>query len=235
VSPNRSAHDGVQDTAAPRLDAMDTSNGVEAVIARLSASPSGLVYEADGVKSVGTTGTSTPNGIRSSPPPAIRHVAMTSPEDAGAKSDSEAETIVLPGKDGHSPSKIRKSIKHEDKSDDDGMGDAPGVGGENRNGVVELKVAEEGKPSEASIATSMLGKRKRSKHGNGLNKDDAAHHGNSSGLSSVPTSPVAAVRSSFSKPAPSDSDISRSPSPNKVRICPIPIISQTVAHLSVWS
>lgn len=34
----------------------------------------------------------------------------------GASSD--AETIVLPGKDGHSPSKVRK-VKHENKSDDD--------------------------------------------------------------------------------------------------------------------
>ena len=32
--------------------------------------------------------------------------------------NSDAETIVLPGKDGHSPSKVRK-VKHEDKSDDD--------------------------------------------------------------------------------------------------------------------
>ncbi|SPO01116.1 related to nasopharyngeal carcinoma susceptibility protein LZ16 [Cephalotrichum gorgonifer] len=32
--------------------------------------------------------------------------------------NSDAETIVLPGKDGHSPSKVRK-VKHEDKSEDD--------------------------------------------------------------------------------------------------------------------
>ncbi|KAK3333642.1 ankyrin repeat protein [Cercophora scortea] len=38
-------------------------------------------------------------------------------EDGGADGNSDAETIVLPGKDGHSPSKVRKIIKYEDKSD----------------------------------------------------------------------------------------------------------------------
>ncbi|KAF7937658.1 uncharacterized protein EAE98_001972 [Botrytis deweyae] len=41
------------------------------------------------------------------------------PEDTDVKSDSEAETIVLEGKNGHSPSKTRKSIKHEDNSDEE--------------------------------------------------------------------------------------------------------------------
>ncbi|KAK7418805.1 hypothetical protein QQX98_003667 [Neonectria punicea] len=38
--------------------------------------------------------------------------------DAPEDRDSDAETIVLPGKDGHSPSKIRK-VRQEDKSDGD--------------------------------------------------------------------------------------------------------------------
>lgn len=42
------------------------------------------------------------------------------PDDATqADRDSDAETIVLPGKDGHSPSKVRK-VRQEDKSDSEG-------------------------------------------------------------------------------------------------------------------
>ncbi|KAK4227707.1 hypothetical protein QBC38DRAFT_363619 [Podospora fimiseda] len=46
--------------------------------------------------------------------------SQQSPDDDAAAADgnSDAETIVLPGKDGnHSPSKVRKIIKHEEKSD----------------------------------------------------------------------------------------------------------------------
>lgn len=40
-------------------------------------------------------------------------------QDASEDRDSDAETIVLPGKDGHSPSKARK-VRQEDRSDGDG-------------------------------------------------------------------------------------------------------------------
>jgi ankyrin repeat protein len=203
----------VQDTATNRLDAMEGQDNVGAVTPRLSPSSTGLLADADGVKS---TAASTPNGIRSSPPAMVKDVAMdldlsnASPEDTGVKSDSEAETIVLPGKDGHSPSKIRKSIKHEDKSDDEeGISNAPDVGSVDSGEAANKAGLEDG--NESGLATSTLGKRKRVKHVN--NKDESANLGNSSGLSSVPTSPVATTRSSLSKPAASDSDISRSPSP----------------------
>ncbi|RMJ06521.1 hypothetical protein CDV36_013882 [Fusarium kuroshium] len=52
-------------------------------------------------------------------------VNSSSVPDANASEDrdSDAETIVLPGKDGHSPSKARK-VRQEDKSDGDAEGDA---------------------------------------------------------------------------------------------------------------
>ncbi|KAH8758625.1 hypothetical protein BGZ57DRAFT_944455 [Hyaloscypha finlandica] len=136
-----------------------------------------------------------------------RSVSCADVEDAGQKSDSDAETIVLPGKHGHSPSRVRKSIKHEDKSEDEVMTDAPDI-----KDLVERDedAASAARAEKATIATS-LGKRKRTK--NGTSKDDSAHLGNSSGLSSVPTSPVTTTRSSLSKPAASDSDLSKSPSP----------------------
>jgi hypothetical protein len=234
VSLSRSAQDGAQALGTASLDAMDAQDDVPVASAKLPASPPGHVGEG-GKDSID----STQNDFRSSPPAPTHEAAMDldlpnappdeSLEDAAVKSDSEAETIVLPGKDGHSPSKIRKSIKHEDKSDDEEIGDAPDIGSENASGgnageavnMQEYSQGTEGdrhKSSGTSIATSMLGKRKRLKHGagqeddNGSNKVDSAP-GNSSGLSSVPTSPVATTRSSLSKPGASDSDISRSPSP----------------------
>jgi hypothetical protein len=123
--------------------------------------------------------------------------------------DSDAETIVLPGKDGHSPSRTRKSIKHEDKSEDEEMTDAPDI--KDLAGLDEDAALRADKTASESTITTSLGKRKRPK--NGTSRDDAAHLGNSSGLSSVPTSPVATTRSSLSKPAASDSDVSKSPSP----------------------
>ncbi|KAF4495458.1 nasopharyngeal carcinoma susceptibility LZ16 [Fusarium agapanthi] len=46
-------------------------------------------------------------------------------QDALEGRDSDAETIVLPGKDGHSPSKARK-VRQEDRSDGDAHGDNDG-------------------------------------------------------------------------------------------------------------
>jgi hypothetical protein len=236
VSLSKSAQDDAQVLATPSLDAMDAQDDVPVAgaTAKPPVSPSGLVGKGEKAATE-----STPNDFRSSPP-VLTHDTAThldppnrprdgSPEDAGAKSDSEAETIVLPGKDGHSPSKIRKSIKHEDKSDNEDLGDAPDIG--NRRTSVgkvakdvgnkdddQMTEGEDHRPSGSTLATSMLGKRKRSKHpnghgdGNGHSNLDPAP-GNSSGLSSVPTSPVATTRSSLSKPGASDSDISRSPSP----------------------
>ncbi|MBE3049753.1 hypothetical protein IMZ48_46110, partial [Candidatus Bathyarchaeota archaeon] len=48
--------------------------------------------------------------------PSARSSVESSDDRNGNDANSDAETIVLPGKDGHSPSKIRK-VKHEDKSD----------------------------------------------------------------------------------------------------------------------
>ncbi|KAJ4304406.1 hypothetical protein N0V88_002019 [Collariella sp. IMI 366227] len=42
-------------------------------------------------------------------------------EDGTADGNSDAETIVLPGKDGHSPSKVRKIVKHEKSDTEDAV------------------------------------------------------------------------------------------------------------------
>lgn len=244
MSPNHQVDEDVSQKATPGLVSMDAHAVVKAVAARHSASPDGSRVDADGVRSASR---STPNGLRSSPPQLAPYVPMDidAPNevagvvsdidaDADEKSDSEAETIVLPGKDGHSPSKKRKSIKHEDRSDDEDMKDAPivrgssgdvGEGGDDghrENGVDEEAAAKAKAKASDTAASSSLGKRKRkrAKHGNlteeDRNRDTAhmhMHMGNSSGLSSVPTSPVNTTRPSLSKPAAYESDLSHSPSP----------------------
>lgn len=234
VSPNKLAQDGVHDKATLRLDAMDASAKSDAVASRSTASPA-PVGEADGVKTTATSN-STPTGIRSSPPALLQDGAMDlddAPNDSGVKSDSEAETIVLPGKDGHSPSKIRKSIKHEDKSEaddaDELMEELPRLGDRSRDDArhsTEKKkktaLTDGGTDLEAEVATSSnLGKRKRPKNGNNKTKDGLAQnnheghssHDNDSSSLSVPSPSSPIARSSISRPAASDSDASRSPSP----------------------
>ncbi|KAI9740646.1 MAG: Set3 complex subunit with deacetylase activity, meiotic-specific repressor of sporulation proteins [Claussenomyces sp. TS43310] len=125
----------------------------------------------------------TPSNIRSSPPPAANAptIELGAESSAGAKSDSEAETVLLPGVDGYSPSKIRKAIKLEDKTDAGSLDSVE----ERPEDIVDHQARSEG-------ATSTLGKRKRSK--NGIRRNDHQHVGYSSGLSSLPTSPVTLSR-----------------------------------------
>ncbi|RDL40405.1 Ankyrin repeat-containing protein [Venustampulla echinocandica] len=228
MSPNKTGSEDGLDKATLGVDLMNAQEKAKAVAARLSVSPGAIRTEVDAVKSRPANST---NGIRSSPPMLAPSDAMdldtepsngvTTNADATTKSDSEAETIVLPGKNGHSPSKIRKSIKHEDRSEDEDIIDAPSIqspsdGGKSLAQGTLPQVAEKATDSTtagAMVSTSSLGKRKRPKHGTINIKDDPALVGNSSGLSSVPTSPVATTRSSLSKPAASDSEFSKSPSP----------------------
>ncbi|CAG8951584.1 hypothetical protein HYFRA_00007500 [Hymenoscyphus fraxineus] len=206
---------------------MDDSKSARAVPAKDPASPD---RDETGVNEAKNREGTTSNGFHSSPPGITRLDPMDVDEEPsngthasvndGTKSDSEAETIVLPGKDGYSPSKIRKRIKHEDHSD----GDETKSEGGNRSHAARGKAAldlltqsrsvlgdKSAEPNAATTSISSLGKRKRPK--NSSIKDDPAHQGNSSGLSSAPTSPAATGRASLSKPAASDSEVSKSPSP----------------------
>ncbi|KAK2630229.1 hypothetical protein QTJ16_001049 [Diplocarpon rosae] len=192
---------------------MDTQAVVEAVVTRVSAASDASITEPAGLLSRATR---TPNGIRSSPPPTLEQDPnMKTPrpnsvaEDIGEKSDSEAETIVLPGKDGHSPSKVRKSIKHEDRSEDEEMQDAPGA--MSQRVMTAGGYVDGNREHQNETTATSLGKRKRTKHG--ISANNSAHVRNSSGHSSAPTSPVPTTRPPLLKLAASDSEISKSPSP----------------------
>ncbi|KAK1598641.1 uncharacterized protein LY79DRAFT_623302 [Colletotrichum navitas] len=109
---------------------------------------------------------------------------------APADRDSDAETIVLPGKDGHSPSKVRK-VKHEDRSDGEPPAPPPlrkiRDASASRDGDKE-KMAN---PPRLSETASSLGLKKKRIHDQSVRSKDG-----SSGLSSAPTSPPHHMRRS---------------------------------------
>jgi hypothetical protein len=184
---------------------METQDKADEVVSKVGGGAPTIPDLAHDTITTTSTRDVTPAGIRSSPPLlADKLPSLPAPQPAekeethAAKSDSEAETIVLPGKDGYSPSKVRKTIKHEDNSDDDSLRKA-----------ADVKTRDNAGASRQEGAKSALGKRKRSKTGS--SKDD--HPGQSSGLSSVPTSPVRSAHPPRSRPAESNLGASRSSSP----------------------
>ncbi|KAL5354570.1 hypothetical protein ACLOAV_000659 [Pseudogymnoascus australis] len=179
-----------------------------------------------GVDAPGTTESATPLGIKSSPPPlpvpAQARVSTPNVDSEGdatpaSGSDSEAETVVLPGADGYSPSKIRKErkIKLEDKTNENGDDNNMDIDVDTDKDphISQVDVKEEEGQNWNEGAASLLGKRKRSKHGSATRPDDN-HTGNSSGLSSVPTSPAARSLPAPSKRTGSEPIRSRSQSPS---------------------
>lgn len=140
-----------------------------------------------------------------------------SDEDGGADGNSDAETIVLPGKDGHSPSKVRKIIKHE-KSDTE---DAPSSTLSRK--LSHLKQDREHDRSDRSDRLEKLD-RTAAVTGTGPNENSASILGKkkkhldkpkakdgSSGLSSAPGSPPQPQRRRRSSNAHSKSDSETAP------------------------
>ena len=154
-------------------------------------------------------------------------------DDAAATADgnSDAETIVLPGKDGHSPSKTRKIIKHEDKSEADeripaslSRKESGKLDHDGKNARAD-RTADRGGPASARNSNDTtsttnnnnnnnnplsLGKKKK------LSEKSQSKDG-SSGLSSAPTSPPPyRRRRSPALHSDSDSDTGRTKSPRPV-------------------
>ena len=129
-----------------------------------------------------------------------------SAEKASTKSDSDAETIVLPGKEIDTTPTKRKSIKHEDSNPSGEL-----------DKTVNVKVKAEGASSKAQDPADKDDPDTNAKETTGKDrpsdKDGVGHEaGNSSGLSSALSSPAAGVQSS--KKGHSESDQSRSSPPH---------------------
>lgn len=169
---------------ADRLDAKSNSPA-----ASLPGLPGGIETERDeAVKGETASGTSTPNGLTSSPPVLLHSNAMdVDPpiingvgEDASGKRDSDEETIVLH----HSPTRVSKSIKHEDLSEDekedeemqdvsrngdvpeDEDEDAKKVGGEGGGGKTTTTTTTARSDLLATTLNSASRKRKRNSNSN---------------------------------------------------------------------
>lgn len=118
------------------------------------------------------------------------HDARDSPS-ATEDRDSEAETIVLPGQDGHSPSKVRK-VRQEDRSD----GDGDAANGNRHPGSRGHDGSKEDPTSTGSRGNSRTGlpaasTRRRLSQSHEKSRDNLVRtkDGGSSGLSSAPASP----------------------------------------------
>ena len=218
------------------LNDMDAQNAVEAA----STKPVSPPQRSGGPDQPKPTVTKPTIAPRSSPPPKeARSSATTSQTQDGDDGvddggQSEAETIVL--KDGLSPAKPHKAIKHEDKSDGDADadGDTDPSGGRKRPGPIALHrdpppekgdrdrdrdraggvrgYARDGGPVEG--ATALPGKKRRL-HDSARPGDKPRSKDGSSGLSSAPASPPAhhRRRRSSNPRSASDSDSVRVTSP----------------------
>lgn len=123
-------------------------------------------------------------------------------DSAMDKSDSEAETVVLSGKEEDAEQKMRKAIKLEEASVAESV-----ANGQSDNLPIIREDQREGSREENDRKPSL--KRKRTIPENGIG--DLPVTGNSSNLSSIISSPIQAVHSS--KATDSASDRSRSSPP----------------------
>lgn len=130
------------------------------------------------------------------------HKPRNNGDSAMEKSDSEAETVVLSGKEEDAEQKMRKAIKLEEASVAE-----PVANGQLQNLPIIQEDQREGSREEDGRKPSLKRKRTIPENGSG----DLPITGNSSNLSSIISSPIQAVHSS--KATDSASDRSRSSPP----------------------
>ncbi|KAI1327865.1 hypothetical protein F5Y16DRAFT_181803 [Xylariaceae sp. FL0255] len=155
---------------------MDAQNAPESSSTKQPASPKGS--DSDSAKSK-------PSSSLAKDPKSATATSDPTDEDVAPDQNSDAETIVLPGKDGISPSKPRKVIKHEDKSDEE-MNDIP----QPRKQLKDMR--EHSRNSgHSDDSTTLTSKKKRHSE-----KEQQRTKERSGGTSSAPTSPPAHRRNS---------------------------------------
>ncbi|KAL2181662.1 uncharacterized protein P884DRAFT_266089 [Thermothelomyces heterothallicus CBS 202.75] len=198
---------------------MDAQNAAEPASTKPAASPKRPGSNSDQLKSSSVTQPSSAAKpeipLKDSKP--SEPGARPSDEDGGADGNSDAETIVLPGKDGHSPSKARKIIKHEKSDAEDGPSSAldrkqshPKQEREGDKGDRGDRPEKPDRPTSGAgnglneSTTAALGKKKKQ-----LDKPKAKD--GSSGLSSAPGSPPHAQRRRRLSNANSRSDSESAP------------------------
>ncbi|KAK4456172.1 hypothetical protein QBC34DRAFT_419911 [Podospora aff. communis PSN243] len=198
---------------------MDAQNAVEPASTKPAASPKRPESESDQSKfAVAARSSNTAKAdapVKDGRPSAS--ASNPNEDDDAADGNSDAETIVLPGKDGHSPSKVRKIIKREDKSD---FEDAPSVsrprkhepnGKQDRDG--DRGDRTEKKEKSVSVADSNPSDRAVSLGAKKKKLDKSKTKDGSSGLSSAPASPPQRRRRASNAQSKSDSETAQVESP----------------------
>ncbi|KAK4190108.1 hypothetical protein QBC35DRAFT_378900 [Podospora australis] len=160
---------------------MDAQNAGEPTSTKPAASPKRMGSDVDQPRSSAVTKLSSiakPElSVKDSSRSSVSGLHSSSHDDNNNNSDgnSDAETIVLPGKDGqHSPSKVRKHIKHEDKSDGEDTPPISSIGRKHSN----MKQQDRDRDSDANNHHS--GRNERGDRGERGDKgDNSNNHGSS--------------------------------------------------------
>ncbi|KAL2018827.1 hypothetical protein VTK56DRAFT_385 [Thermocarpiscus australiensis] len=199
---------------------MDAQNAAEPAFTKPAASPRRPGSDTDHTRSSTlikpASGTANPEPLSKDGRPSMsgsRH----DDEEGAADGNSDAETIVLPGKDGHSPSKVRKIIKHEDKSDTEDLPSA--TAGRKPSTVKQAREVERGDRSEttdkpdksAPILSTGPNEGTASSIPKKKHLDKSKNKDGSSGLSSAPASPPQPQRRRRASNAQSRSDSESAP------------------------
>ena len=193
---------------------MDAQNAVEPASTKPAASPKRQGSESDQpkprsssvIKSAGNAKSDPSSKDPKDPKPNSSSASHANDKDGTPEGNSDAETIVLPGKDGHSPSKVRKIIKREDKSDGEEASSSLGRKHSNSRQDREGDRGDRGeaKDRRASVAGNRandgLPSKKKKLTEKAKNKDG------SSGLSSAPASPPQRRRRTSIAQSKSDSE-----------------------------
>ena len=174
---------------------MDAQNAAESPSTKQLASPKEADSGADALKSKPTSATAT--NLLKSPTNNNKGISLAKDsrpatitsnvvdEDASLDQNSDAETIVLPGKDSISPSKPRKAIKHEDKSDEE-MNSIPRP----RKPLKDTRDADRNGGHSDDATSISLGRRKKRQ----AEKEKQRPKENSAAPGSAPHSPIVHYR-----------------------------------------
>jgi len=198
---------------------MDAQNAVEPASTKPAASPKRPGSDSDQTRSAVTARSSNAAkadaALKDGRPSASASNAHE--EDGVADGNSDAETIVLPGKDGHSPSKVRKIIKREDKSDTEDAASVSRARKHESNGKQERDGDKgdraEKKDKSVSVADGGPSDRAASIGAKKKLADKSKTKDGSSGLSSAPASPPQRRRRASNTHSKSDSETAQVESP----------------------
>lgn len=195
---------------------MDAQNAVEPASTKPTASPKRPGSDSDQPKPrsssvIRSSGNAKHDSSSKDSKPNSSSASHPNDEDGAGEGNSDAETIVLPGKDGHSPSKVRKIVKREDKSD--GEEASSSLGRKHSNSKQDREGDRGGENKDKSVSVAGNGAADAVAPKKKKLADKAKIKDGSSGLSSAPASPPQRRRRASNAQSKSDSETAPVDSP----------------------